>query len=88
MDSLELKVPEEDLEEHLRKVRSFSSMDKDKPHRKSKGDRSAGQVYEGQTAEHCGTGPRHVDPVHGITQDKYDRTRTGEQGDAPLGDCL
>ena len=40
MDTLELKVPEEDLEEHLRKVRALSSMDREEPHRKSKGDRS------------------------------------------------
>lgn len=40
MDTLELKVPEEDLGEHLRKVRALSSMDKEGPHRKSKGDRS------------------------------------------------
>ncbi|WP_273566458.1 IS1182 family transposase [Maribacter halichondriae] len=40
MDTLELKVPEEDLEEHLRRVRAISSMDKETPHRKSKGDRS------------------------------------------------
>ena len=40
MDTLELKVPEEDLDEHLRKVRALSSMDKGEPHRKSKGDRS------------------------------------------------
>jgi len=40
MDTLELKVPEEDLEEHLRKVRAISAMDKEKPHRKSKGDKS------------------------------------------------
>ena len=40
MDTLELKVPEEDLEAHLKKVRAISSMDKEVPHRKSKGDRS------------------------------------------------
>lgn len=40
MDSLELKVPEEELEAHLRKVRHISTMDKEKPFRKSKGDRS------------------------------------------------
>lgn len=40
MDTLELKVPEEELEEHLRKVRAISAMDKEGPHRKSKGDRS------------------------------------------------
>ncbi len=40
MDTLELKVPEEDLDEHLRKVRALSAMDKEEPHRKSKNDRS------------------------------------------------
>ncbi len=40
MDTLELKVPEEELESHLRKVRAISSMDKVEPHRKSKNDRS------------------------------------------------
>ena len=32
MDTLELKVPEEDLDEHLRKVRAISSMDRETPH--------------------------------------------------------
>jgi transposase len=40
MDSLELKVPEEELEPHLRKVRHISAMDREQPMRKSKGDRS------------------------------------------------
>lgn len=40
MDTLKLKVPEEDLEEHLKKVRAISSMDKELPHRKSKKDKS------------------------------------------------
>jgi hypothetical protein len=40
MDTLELKIPEEDLDEHLKKVRALSAMDKEEPHRKSKGDRS------------------------------------------------
>jgi transposase len=40
MDSLELKVPEEELEAHLRKVRHISTMDREKPFRKSKNDRS------------------------------------------------
>jgi hypothetical protein len=40
MDTLELKVPEDELDEHLRKVCALSSMDKEEPHRKSKGDRS------------------------------------------------
>ncbi|MFH6605179.1 transposase [Maribacter algicola] len=40
MDTLELKVPQEDLDEHLRKVRALSSVDREIPHRKSKEDRS------------------------------------------------
>jgi len=40
MDTLELKVPGEELEEHLKKVRAISSMDREEPHRKSKKDRS------------------------------------------------
>lgn len=40
MDTLELKVPEEELESHLRKVRHISAMDKERPFRKSKGDKS------------------------------------------------
>lgn len=40
MDTLELKVPEEDLKEHLMRIRAISAMDKEEPHRKSKNDRS------------------------------------------------
>ena len=40
MDTLELKVPEEELDEHLRKIRAISAMDKEVPHRRSKNDRS------------------------------------------------
>ncbi|WP_255554262.1 transposase [Mesonia aestuariivivens] len=40
MDTLELKVPEEELESHLRRVRHISAMDKEQPFRKSKGDKS------------------------------------------------
>ncbi|UOY07314.1 IS1182 family transposase [Muricauda sp. SCSIO 64092] len=40
MDSLELKVPEEELETHLRRVRHISATDREKPLRKSKTDRS------------------------------------------------
>ena len=40
MDTLELRVPEEELDEHLRKVRAISAMDKELPHRKSKEDKS------------------------------------------------
>tara|TARA_R110000868_G_scaffold2576_2_gene18502 strand:+ start:2350 stop:2970 length:621 start_codon:yes stop_codon:yes gene_type:complete len=39
MDTLELKVPEEDLKEHLMRIRAISAMDKEEPHRKSKNDR-------------------------------------------------
>lgn len=40
MDTLELKVPEEELAEHLRKIRAISSIDREVPHRKSKEDKS------------------------------------------------
>lgn len=40
MDSLELKVPEEELEAHLRKLRHISSMDKETPLRKSKNNKA------------------------------------------------
>ncbi|WP_159439034.1 hypothetical protein [Maribacter ulvicola] len=30
----------------------------------------------------------NVDPVHGNEKNKYDRTRTGEQGHAPIRDRL
>nr|WP_255554234.1 transposase [Mesonia aestuariivivens] len=40
MDTLELKVPEEELESHLRRVRHISAMDKEQPFRKNKGDKS------------------------------------------------
>lgn len=36
MDSLELKVPAEELTEHLNRIRHISAMDKEKPLRKSK----------------------------------------------------
>ena len=36
MDTLELKVPEEDLENHLRQIRNISNRDKHKPLRQSK----------------------------------------------------
>lgn len=41
MDSLELKVPEEDLAEHLLKIRHISAMDKEVPIRKSKENRAS-----------------------------------------------
>lgn len=40
MDSLELKVPEEDLESHLKKIRHLSAMDKETPVRKSKANKA------------------------------------------------
>jgi transposase len=41
MDSLELKVPQEELSEHLRKVRALSARDKEAPIRKAKGDKAS-----------------------------------------------
>lgn len=43
MDSLELKVPIESLDEHLKKVRHISQMDKDKPHRNAQKNRATDQ---------------------------------------------
>lgn len=40
MDSLELKVPEADLEAHLREVRHISKRDKDKPLRRVQGNKA------------------------------------------------
>lgn len=40
MDSLELKVPEADLESHLREVRHISKRDKEKPLRRAKGNKA------------------------------------------------
>nr|WP_236636839.1 transposase [Sinomicrobium sp. N-1-3-6] len=40
MDSLELKVPEEDLEAHLRKLRHISEGDKEQPLRKAKNNKA------------------------------------------------
>lgn len=41
MDSLELKVPEEELEGHLRKLRHISARDKEKPLRQAKTNKAA-----------------------------------------------
>ncbi|HKJ79907.1 MAG TPA: IS1182 family transposase [Prolixibacteraceae bacterium] len=42
MDTLELKVPKEDLDSHLRSIRHISSMDKqERPMRKAKSDKSS-----------------------------------------------
>src|SRR6056297_3631114 len=41
MDSLELKVPKDSLDEHLKKVRHISQMDKDQPHRKAKNNKAS-----------------------------------------------
>jgi len=47
MDSLELKVPKEDLESHLKSIRHFSSMDKQyKPIRKSKTNKAPKEQQE------------------------------------------
>jgi len=43
MDSLELKVPEEELESHLQKVRYMSRPDRKQPKRKSKGNKAPEQ---------------------------------------------
>ena len=52
------------------------------------GERSTGQVYEGQAPEHGRARFRHPYPVHGAQEDKYHRAKTGQQGDAPLGHRL
>jgi len=41
MDSLELKIPEEDLASHLQKIRHISAMDKEVPLRKSKENKAS-----------------------------------------------
>ena len=41
MDSLELKVPESELHEHLDYIRHISAMDKEEPHRKTKENKSS-----------------------------------------------
>lgn len=41
MDSLELKVPEEDLDSHLKKIRHISAMDKEEPNRKVKENKAS-----------------------------------------------
>ena len=49
MDTLELKVPAEELDEHLRKIRHMSEMDKEVPFRKSKANK-AGKAQQSITA--------------------------------------
>lgn len=49
MDSLELKVPEAELQEHLKRIRHISSMDREVPFRKAKKDR-APKAQQGITA--------------------------------------
>lgn len=49
MDSLELKVPEAELHEHLKRIRHISSMDREVPFRKAKKDR-APEAQQGITA--------------------------------------
>jgi hypothetical protein len=47
MDTLELKVPKEDLESHLKSIRYMSSMDRDdKPLRKSKNNKAPKEQQE------------------------------------------
>ena len=41
MDSLALKIPEEDLEAHLRKIRHISQADKEQPLRKAKHNKAS-----------------------------------------------
>jgi transposase len=40
MDTIELKVPEEDLQTHLQKIRHISASDKETPKRKAKGNKA------------------------------------------------
>ena len=49
MDSLELKVPKEELEDHLRKVRYMSTPDREKPKRKAK-ENKASETQQTRTA--------------------------------------
>ncbi|APY12141.1 DDE transposase [Seonamhaeicola sp. S2-3] len=53
MDTLELKVPEEDLEGHLREIRNISHRDKQKPLRQSKANKAdkAQQTLSASTKE-------------------------------------
>lgn len=46
MDSLELKVPETDLEEHLRRVRAMSAVDKQAKNNKQDNDRDEDRKHE------------------------------------------
>lgn len=50
MDSLELKVPEEDLEEHLRKVRYMSTPDRSRKAKVNKADKSQQTITASQGA--------------------------------------
>jgi hypothetical protein len=50
--------------------------------------KSARAIHEGQTAKYGRACFWHIDPVHGPEEDKHDRVKTGEQGDAPLCDSL
>jgi IS5 family transposase len=45
MDSLELKVPEEDLDDHLRRVRHISQMDKEVPYRKAQNNKASKEQH-------------------------------------------
>ncbi|AZQ57283.1 IS1182 family transposase [Maribacter sp. MJ134] len=78
MDTLELKVPEEDLEEHLKKIRAISSMDREGPHRKSKNDKSD-EGQRGITAS-----KRELDAIKGRNKrwakDQDQRPGAGNKG--------
>ncbi|WP_206507158.1 transposase [Maribacter sp. MJ134] len=78
MDTLELKVPEDDLEEHLKKIRAISSMDREGPHRKSKNDRSD-EGQRGITAS-----KRELDAIKGRNKrwakDQDQRPGSGNKG--------
>lgn len=51
MDSLELKVPEDELEEHIRKVRHISRMDKEEPFRTTKTNKASKEQQTLQASE-------------------------------------
>lgn len=78
MDTLELKVPEEDLAEHLRRIRAISSMDREEPHRKSKNDKSD-EGQRGITAS-----KRELDAIKGRNKkwakDQDQRPGAGNKG--------
>ena len=46
--------------------------------------RSMAPLLEGCRVAYGGTFVRHPDSVHGPAKDEHDRSRTGQQGDAPI----